>query len=226
MVQQIDVDGEQVILSESGALVASRSEPGGWHVVKDVNGVHQCDCKSFQYRGQCRHVHAVEQIERARAASPAGVERGDSSDTTSLARFLADVATRVWDATREPATSTKICEAEAALRLTGSVGAFLRYELACFDEEQERAAQAVLVGYTLAKLGGVEPSDDPAHCAGMAMAAIGLRPLTAAARRQLDERAIRAYRRLEQPPAGAGAASPPDPQDQNVQRRGEPPGQL
>ena len=55
MVQQIQVKGEQIILGSRGALVASQSQPGGWHVVRDG----QCDCRGFQYRGRCRHVTAV-----------------------------------------------------------------------------------------------------------------------------------------------------------------------
>ena len=55
MVQQITVKGEQIILGRNGALVASQSQPGGWHVVKGDT----CDCKGFAYRHHCRHVAAV-----------------------------------------------------------------------------------------------------------------------------------------------------------------------
>ena len=63
------IQGERVILATNGALVASKSQAGSWHVVKVVNGERVCDCASFKYRGGiCRHVRAIEQLERDRAA--------------------------------------------------------------------------------------------------------------------------------------------------------------
>lgn len=50
------VNGETVIKLADRVLVASKSEPGKWHEV--VAGV--CDCKSYQYRGTCRHVKVEE----------------------------------------------------------------------------------------------------------------------------------------------------------------------
>jgi hypothetical protein len=55
MVKQIEVNGEKIIAGGNGALVASKSEPGGWHVVQRG----RCDCKGYQYRGQCRHLVAL-----------------------------------------------------------------------------------------------------------------------------------------------------------------------
>lgn len=60
MVKQVEVQGEHIIPLLNGcALVASKSEWGGWHVVK--NG--RCDCKGYQHRGTCRHVKAVESFQ-------------------------------------------------------------------------------------------------------------------------------------------------------------------
>lgn len=66
MVQQIAVNGEQIIPGRSGALVASKSQPGWWHCVKVVDGAHVCDCRGFHHRGTCRHVATV----RALAGQP------------------------------------------------------------------------------------------------------------------------------------------------------------
>ena len=65
MLQEETVNGERVILANNGALVASKSQAGSWHVVKRVNGMLVCDCKAAQFRGICRHLRAVEQLERA-----------------------------------------------------------------------------------------------------------------------------------------------------------------
>lgn len=52
--------GERVIaISPILTLVASQSEPGTWHAVELLNGRPHCDCKSFAYRGRCRHLEAV-----------------------------------------------------------------------------------------------------------------------------------------------------------------------
>ena len=45
MVKQVEVQGEQIIFGGNAALVASKSEPGYWHIVK--NGT--CDCKGYEY---------------------------------------------------------------------------------------------------------------------------------------------------------------------------------
>lgn len=55
MVRQITVNGEQVILGKSGALVAGMSEPGCWHIVR----AGQCDRKGYALRGHCPHLDAV-----------------------------------------------------------------------------------------------------------------------------------------------------------------------
>jgi SWIM zinc finger len=55
MVKQLEVNGDQVIIGGNGALVASQSEPGNWHIVRNS----ACDCKGYQYRGYCRHIAAV-----------------------------------------------------------------------------------------------------------------------------------------------------------------------
>ncbi len=57
MVKQIEVNGDQVIVGGNGALVASKSEPGNWHIVR--NGA--CDCRGFEFRGHCRHIAAAVQ---------------------------------------------------------------------------------------------------------------------------------------------------------------------
>jgi SWIM zinc finger len=61
MVKQVEVNGEQVIIVGDFILVASKSEPATWHEVR----VGACDCKSFQYRGVCRHVTAVAELTRS-----------------------------------------------------------------------------------------------------------------------------------------------------------------
>lgn len=57
MVRQVTIGRDQVILGRDGALVASQSQPGFWHVIR--NG--RCDCTGFAYRGRCRHLSAVAQ---------------------------------------------------------------------------------------------------------------------------------------------------------------------
>jgi len=61
MVHQIESLGEQVILGTNGALVASKSQPGVWYVVR----LGACQCKGFTYRGHCRHVEAIKAWHRA-----------------------------------------------------------------------------------------------------------------------------------------------------------------
>jgi len=67
MVKQVAVGEDQVILGKNGSLVSSKSQPGGWHIVKDG----ACDCKGFEYRGKCRHLAAVEQATAERKARQA-----------------------------------------------------------------------------------------------------------------------------------------------------------
>jgi hypothetical protein len=56
MLKQVTVHGEQVIIGGSrAALVASRSQPGHWHIVRD----DRCDCLGYTYRGNCRHLRLV-----------------------------------------------------------------------------------------------------------------------------------------------------------------------
>lgn len=54
------VGGDEVILTHEYALVSSGSQPGRWYTV--ANGT--CDCKGFEYRRACRHVHAIEIAQR------------------------------------------------------------------------------------------------------------------------------------------------------------------
>jgi hypothetical protein len=80
MVQQVTVNDAQVIMGRNGtALVSSKSQPGFWHAVKLVDGVHTCDCVGFRHRNACRHVRAVRLIEQG--ARPTA---GDPSATFSL----------------------------------------------------------------------------------------------------------------------------------------------
>jgi hypothetical protein len=54
------IEGDRVIvLTAFSALVASKSEPGGWHRTGWVDGRPYYTCKSFQYREVCRHHRAV-----------------------------------------------------------------------------------------------------------------------------------------------------------------------
>ncbi len=62
MVKTIQVNGEMIIPGTRGALVASRSEPGAWHLVHGG----KCDCLGYEYRGRCRHVAAVDALSSAR----------------------------------------------------------------------------------------------------------------------------------------------------------------
>ena len=56
MLREIIVDGERLIPGrDASALIASKSEPGGWHVVT----LHDCDCAGFGHTGKCRHIRAL-----------------------------------------------------------------------------------------------------------------------------------------------------------------------
>jgi hypothetical protein len=59
MVRQCEVNGDAVIVAGNGYLVASASMPSWWHVCKPVGERMVCDCKSYEYRGTCRHLRAV-----------------------------------------------------------------------------------------------------------------------------------------------------------------------
>ncbi len=67
MVQQVEVSGDQVIRLADVALVSSKSAPGSWHTATATS----CDCVGFSFRGRCRHVAAVAELERIAAAPPA-----------------------------------------------------------------------------------------------------------------------------------------------------------
>jgi hypothetical protein len=44
-------------------LVASHSEPGRVHVVERLSAVRlRCDCRGYQFGGQCRHTRGVEAL--------------------------------------------------------------------------------------------------------------------------------------------------------------------
>ena len=85
MLQEQTVNGEKVILANNGALVASKSQAGTWHVVKRVNGMLGCDCKGYQYRGTCAHLRAVEQLERERAKRDTAILAGPGIDAPMFA---------------------------------------------------------------------------------------------------------------------------------------------
>ena len=74
------VNGERIILASNGALVASNSQAGSWHVVKVVNGVRTCCCKGYQCRGTCAYLRAVEQLERERAKRDTAILAGPAVD--------------------------------------------------------------------------------------------------------------------------------------------------
>lgn len=55
------INGENVSLIGPAAVVASKSNPGTYHVI--YNG--RCDCKGFEYRGRCRHLTTVTTLQAA-----------------------------------------------------------------------------------------------------------------------------------------------------------------
>lgn len=71
MLETVRIGEDQVIRLGEVALVSSKSVPGSWH----RTGASACDCKGYLYRGHCRHIAAVRELERAEirasvAASP------------------------------------------------------------------------------------------------------------------------------------------------------------
>lgn len=85
MVKQIDVNGEHVLpLCHGAALVASKSEWGVWHVVK--NG--RCDCKGFQARGTCRHLRTVAEMNAPKPAPVAAPAPAPVAVVDPAALFL------------------------------------------------------------------------------------------------------------------------------------------
>ena len=46
------IDSERVIYLGPCVLIASKSDPGAWHVIEDG----RCTCKGFEIHGRCRHV--------------------------------------------------------------------------------------------------------------------------------------------------------------------------
>jgi hypothetical protein len=62
--------GDLVIQGRNGALVSSKSQPGGWHVVKGG----RCDCRGYAYRGSCRHLTAVAELASRQAVAIAEVQ--------------------------------------------------------------------------------------------------------------------------------------------------------
>src|SRR4051794_1004419 len=64
------IGSEEAIFIGPMTLVASKSEPGTWHSVE--NG--HCDCKGFEHRGHCRHLHIAKVVEEADRTTAQPVE--------------------------------------------------------------------------------------------------------------------------------------------------------
>lgn len=65
LIFDLPINGERVSLIGPAATVESKSNPGTFHVV--YNG--ECDCKSWQFRGRCRHLATVTEFRQATAAT-------------------------------------------------------------------------------------------------------------------------------------------------------------
>jgi hypothetical protein len=44
-----------IVISDELAVVASKTEPGAWHLITWENDGPHCTCRGFYYRGICRH---------------------------------------------------------------------------------------------------------------------------------------------------------------------------
>jgi hypothetical protein len=86
MVAQIEIAGEQVLKVKGAVLVASKSQAGGWHDVVDVDGILCCSCEGFKYRGACRHVKAVRELEKAAVTVVAPMISFEARRAAALAR--------------------------------------------------------------------------------------------------------------------------------------------
>lgn len=64
MVTQMTLSGETVLQVNGTTLIASKSQPGGWHQTT----TEQCDCLGFHYRSDCRHVRTLRTAEAERTA--------------------------------------------------------------------------------------------------------------------------------------------------------------
>ena len=58
VIHERTVGTERTIDLGYATLVASASEPGSWHEVRDG----RCTCPGFAYRGRCRHLEAAQAI--------------------------------------------------------------------------------------------------------------------------------------------------------------------
>jgi hypothetical protein len=74
--------GERILTVGTTTLIASKSQPGGWHTVTTTT----CTCPSFAYRSRCRHIVAVQQAEQAAA---------DEAKAARAAR-IAELNSEIW----------------------------------------------------------------------------------------------------------------------------------
>ena len=55
-IHELLIDGERVLYVGPTTLIASQSEPGGWHVIESDT----CTCDGFKWRGSCRHIRVAQ----------------------------------------------------------------------------------------------------------------------------------------------------------------------
>jgi len=73
--QNVPVAGEAVIKLDSISYKVRSQDGAAWHIVRWANGRWHCDCTGFQYRKTCRHVKAVQELQRGFGFEQIAVER-------------------------------------------------------------------------------------------------------------------------------------------------------
>lgn len=81
ILRETEIACERVLALDGHVLVASKSEPGVWHVVADG----ACSCPGYQYRHTCRHLAVAVAAGRGKGPADTGLAGVSFTPAASMA---------------------------------------------------------------------------------------------------------------------------------------------